>query len=433
MPTNEIYTSFSDLSATAFRTYATNVCEGYPMAPERQRAQAYLQQVVAQDKASIAAARQVLNEKSLRRLEHQEIVEDLAVKHAHDYGRAPTLFDEQVKSDAEILALLAQDNAEVYIRDRNIAGTVQLLGDNVKFAGLGSTGTAVGGDLAHTCIVTGRIIISGSDVTLEGLHFKFDASWVDNTGEYPMISFVTSNGSNQKLTLRNCTFENTGSHADGRFFCGAGSGGGVQRIEGCRIKDFTSWLLLDATTNSGAATVKLDSFVLTACKIENCMGSMAVRGKDTDPNPAVSFTDNLVAYGALGQHASFWDCFEANNTLRVLCTGNTVTGAVHGANRGFLQCWSRSPVPWSVRYLGNTIANFGAAVRIACNATFYCPNTYEDAFSLKSIAAETTNVTNGASFVYPYNDATKTYAPENLATFPEPAGDFEGLSNFAHA
>ena len=55
------------------------------------------------------------------------------------------------------------------------------------------------------------------------------------------------------------------------------------------------------------------------------------------------------------------------------------------------------------------------------------------AVSLKSIAAETTNVTNGASFVYPYNDATKTYAPENLATFPEPAGDFEGLSNFAHA
>ena len=141
----------------------------------------------------------------------------------------------------------------------------------------------------------------------------------------------------------------------------------------------------------------------------------------------------LVAFGAGQQHASFWDCFEANNTLRVICTGNTVTGATHGADRGFLQCWSRSAVPWTVRYRQNTIANFGAAVRIACNATFYCPNTFDPDFALKATAAETTNVTNGASFVYPYTDSDQVYAPENEATFPEPAGEFEGLDNFAHA
>ena len=58
---------------------------------------------------------------------------------------------------------------------------------------------------------------------------------------------------------------------------------------------------------------------------------------------------------------------------------------------------------------------------------------YDSDHALSSTAAETTNVDNGASYVYPYNDATKTYAPENGATFPEPAGDFAGLSNFAHA
>jgi hypothetical protein len=165
------------------------------------------------------------------------------------------------------------------------------------------------------------------------------------------------------------------------------------------------------------------------------MGSMAVRGIQANPNGSASFTNNLVAFGAAGQHASFWDCFETNNTLRVICTDNVVSGAVHGANRGFLQCWSRSSVPWMVRYKNNTIANFGAALRCACNATFYSPNTYDDESSFKSQPAETTNVTYGGSYVYPYTDATETYAPENSATFPsEPsAADFAGLSNFAHA
>ena len=53
--------------------------------------------------------------------------------------------------------------------------------------------------------------------------------------------------------------------------------------------------------------------------------------------------------------------------------------------------------------------------------------------SLTSLTTETTNVDYGGSYVYPYNDAAQTYAPENGTTFPEAAGDFAGLSNFAHA
>ena len=274
-------------------------------------------------------------------------------------------------------------------------------------------------------------MISGTDVTLEGIHFKFAAEWTDDQDEFPMISFT--GGTNTKLTIKNCTFENTGAHADGRFFHGENSGGGVQSIEDCTIKNFTSWMLLDATTASATPTVKLDSFTLDACRIENCMGSLAVRGIQATPNGVATFTNNVFAFGALGQHASFWDCLEANNTLRVICTGNTVTGAVATDNRGFLQAWSRSAIPWMVRYEKNTIANFAACFRCACNATFYAPNTFDMHSALSATAAETTSVTNGGSYVYPYNDAQQSYAPENGVTFPEPAGSFEGLTNFAHA
>ena len=428
---NELKTTFSDLEASAFRAYAEDLVEAYPSQAERQRLQAYMLHTIAKDRVTHDAAQIALNTKRFRRREHQDILEEIVLKHSHDYARVPSLFTEQTKTDQQILDMLKVDDTEVFIKSRNVSGNVLLEGDRVKFCGLGASGTAVGGDLAHTCIVTGRIVISGSDVTLEGLHFKFAAEWVQNTAEFPMVGFT--GGANQKVTFKNCTFENTGSDADGRFFYGAGSGGGTQVIEGCVIKGFTSWMLLDATTGSGTPTVKLDAFTMDKCKIENCMGSIAVRGKQADPNGSASFTDNLFALGASGQHASFWDMVEANNTLRVFCTGNTCTGATKTDNRGFLQAWSRSAIPWTVSYKENTISNFAACFRCACNATFYAPNTYDTEFSLKSIAAETTNVDYGGSYVYPYNDATKTYAPENGATFPEPAGDFAGLSNFAHA
>ena len=87
-----------------------------------------------------------------------------------------------------------------------------------------------------------------------------------------------------------------------------------------------------------------------------------------------------------------------------------------------------------IRYRSNTIANFGAAVRVACNATFYSPNSFNEDYLIKASPTETDNVTYAASYVYPYIDATKTYAPENSATFPsEPAHTIAGLTNFVHA
>ena len=428
---NELKSTFTDLDGEAFRVYAEDLVEAYPTPAERQRLQAYLLQTIAQDRVEQVRQQVILSLSRNRSRQHQNVLEELVVKHSHDYSRFSSLFTDVTKTDQEILDYLKSNNAEVFVKDRTITGDDLLEGDGTKFCGLNLLGTALGGDLTPSVIVNGRIVISGADVTLEGLHFKYEAKWVDGGDELPMVSFT--GGTNTKLKFKNCVFENLGSDVDARFFHGENSGGGTQEFEGCLIKNFTSWMLLDATTASGTPTVKIDTFKMDSCKIENCMGSMAVRGKVDDPNELVQYSNNLIAFGANGQHASFWDVAEANNTMRVVCTGNTVTGATKTDNRGFLQAWSRSAIPWMVRYENNTITNFAACFRCACNATFYAPNVFDVQFALTSLAAETTGVDYGGSYVYPYNDATKTYAPENGATFSEPAGSFAGLSNFAHA
>ena len=428
MPTNAIKSTFSDMTESAFRVYAKAVVDAYPGAADRQRSQAYLHQIIAQDRANQDLEQRALAIKRRRRRQHQQVLEELAVNHAHDFVRAQPLFVDQVKSDAEILALLLVDDAEVFIRNRDIAGEVLLSGSNIKFHGLGTTGNAVEGTLAHTCTVTGQIKIDSDSVTIQGLRFVCPLE--------KAIVF-TSGSNNTSVRLIDCTFESSHTYADAKFFYGQHSAGGTQLISGCRIKDFGSWYLGDATTTSADATVKLDSFTLTKCKIENCAGSFAVRGKQSgDPNGTVSFTDNLSVHGAGGIHASFWNVFEASGGLtKVIVTGNECKTMVEAASRGFFQAWSRNPIPWTLRFRNNTLSGFEAALHIACNATFYAPNSTDDDYSIRSSSGQITNTSYGASFVYPFHDATKTYLPENSSTFPnEPGTNFaDSLANFVHA
>ena len=92
-------------------------------------------------------------------------------------------------------------------------------------------------------------------------------------------------------------------------------------------------------------------------------------------------------------------------------------------------------------YENNTVSNFQAAIHIACgpaSSLFYAPNTHDEAYKITSAAGEMTACTYGASFVYPFDDATKAYAPVNaLAEAAEPAVSFaDGFTSaavFAHA
>ena len=186
---NELKSTFSDLTADEFRTYAEDLVEAYPSAAERQRLQAYLFQILAQDRAAATAEQSTLNTKRSRRLDHQEICEEIVLKHSHDYSRFSSLFTDVTKTDQEILDYLKADNSEVFVKDRTLTGDALMEGDGTKFSGLNLLGTALGGDLTPSVIVNGRIVVSGTDVTLEGLHFKYEAKW-SGGDELPMVSFT---------------------------------------------------------------------------------------------------------------------------------------------------------------------------------------------------------------------------------------------------
>ena len=73
----------------------------------------------------------------------------------------------------------------------------------------------------------------------------------------------------------------------------------------------------------------------------------------------------------------------------------------------------------------NRISGFRFALQLPLIATFYSPNTEDEDHSIKSAVADISDVSYGASFVYDWLDATKTYSAENIGTFPtEPALNF---------
>ena len=424
------YLTFSDLTVAAFETYAKTLFQRHVGDTERQRNAAYLQQVLASDDAASKVELRTVADKRRLSIKQRAKLDEVLVDHAFDFSQAPSLFTEVAKSDAEILALLTQDNVTVYLRDRTLTGNIRITGDNVRLIGLGATGSATADTLAtNVTFNTDRIEIGGNNIVIEGIHFNC-------SGEYA-VTFVSTKGVG--LELRDCKVQSTHStYADARFYFGDGAGGGDVAIENCLVSDFGSWMLGDATTASAfGTTVRLASFKIDGTKFANCAGCFAVRGPPTgQPNGPVSFTNNVVAFGAGGVHAAFWDCFEASEGItQVICTGNKVTGMVKSGHRGFFQCWSKNPVPWSVTFEKNEIANFQAAIHIACNATFYAPNTHASYYKIASEAGKITNTDHSASFVYPYIDATKTYAPENIAAeAQEPAVSFaDGLTVFAHA
>ena len=406
---SEIKSSFSALTASGFQTYARGLVDAQGSADKRQRIISYLAQVVAQDKAAHDVALSDLATKRIRRQYHQQFVEELMVNHAFDFSKSASLFAAPAATtDAQILALAAQDDADIFLRSRTLTGNLVVTGDRVKISGLGASGTALGGDLSHTVQINGQISIGADDLILEGIKFVCSLE--------KSIVFASAS---QNLTLRRCTFQSTHTYADAMWLYGGGQHlSGTVLIEDCTVEDYGSWMLADPTTSSSVdPAVRLDDFTLDACKFENCAGSIAVRGNQANPNGIVRFTNNTIEYGALGVHADFWNCFESNNAAKIICTGNTCTTMVQSGTRGFMQAWSKSAVPWTIIFENNTLANFHSALQCALNASFYLPNVHDDEYVLGSEAGKYTNVTYGASYVYPW-DGAGPVAPENGSGVP---------------
>ena len=428
------YTTFKNLSVDAFTTYARSLLEHGCIGSSRERQTAYLRRVLAMDMSETNAEQATVS--SRRRLHQLQLaaVESLESDHAYDFEAAPELFVDAPKTDAEIMALLTQDNATVYLRERTLTGNVRISGNNVRLIGLGATGSAVTSDLACTVTInTDRIQIGGDNVRIEGIKFVTSGQH-PSSGNSPFgaaISFDAGKGAG--LDLEECIFENGyQTYANARFYYGAGAGaGGDQIIKKCLIKDFGSWYLGDATTTSAfQGSTRVNSFTIDACKFENCAGSFAIRGPATGrPNGTITITNNLVVYGQGGVHQYFWNNFECSEGIsKVICTGNEVQGMVKSGTRGFLQVWSKNPVPYTITFEKNKLSNFQAALQCACGpaaSLFYAPNTEHPDYKVVSEAGAYTNVDYGAVFTYPWDDPQITYEPvNNAAESTLPASSF---------
>ena len=413
-----IHDSFGTLSEADFKTYSTELVGGYPSSAERKQAVAYLQQIASADKTSIDTQRAALR---ISRKEHkakQALIDSLLAEQGFDFARQTALFVQQTPTDADLRVLLTQDNAECFFSGRTIAGDVEITGDSVLFDG-GGSGDARTETLTSTGKVTGDIIISGDDATIRGVDFT--------SGTDKAIQFASGV---EDVKFENCLFK-PGAGVTGpdgtMWWFGDGLQGNVT-VTNCFITGFDSWLLADWNTHSNTPTLPLKRVRIKKNYWKDCAGSIAARGMASNPIKLVQYQNNK--YISTATHTLFWDVFEANNAKRVVVSGNEASIDGQGDKRGFLQAWSRSSLPWSLYYKGNTpLTNFKVAGKVAHNSTFYAPDAEDEEDFLIDLTGTYTNVAHGFSFVYKKEDGTTPsaskwqegdYFPENATTYPAP-------------
>ena len=184
----------------------------------------------------------------------------------------------------------------------------------------------------------------------------------------------------------------------------------------------TILVLADFNTGSSASgTTALGIVKIEDCLFKDCAGSITARGLIADPIKLFKCTGCTFDYGS-SQHASFWSSIECNNMRRAIVQDNIATGALTGAageDRGFFQCWSKSPKDWEITFQRNTLTNFVFALQVATSAGFYNADYHSDRHVIVSETGSYSTVTYGASFAYPW--LTGTFAPENETRLPNKA------------
>ena len=428
--------SFGSLTEAQFKTHADAVVGSHPTASQRKQVLAYLDQVLASDSAAIATDTKAAFARRSLHKKQKAVVDGLHETHTFDPAKIPTVFTQQSPSDAQIAALLANDDVDVSIGARTLTTNLAFTGDRVTLTGTGASGKAVDGSIACTCVFQGQVQLGADDVVIKGIRFV--------CGLAPSIIFTAPC---RNLTLEDCIFENTSTYRlanqGGSVFIFGGEHddffSGNLTLRNCQVgvpgASFGSWMLADLTTGSYQPSVtKLDHVVIVDNKFEDVAGSFSIRGRPDTPIDSCTITGNLVVYqpsGNFEQHSLFWASFEVNNCLKVICTGNTVTGAskTAGGTRHFLQTWSRSGHAWYLNFGSNTLAEFNIALAMPCSATFYAPSILSDGHAIGSATGEITGTELGLSSVYPW--LTGSYAPVNAATIPAiPSSFADSLPTF---
>ena len=415
-----IHDSFQELSDADFQAYGRELVQGYPSSVQRKQAIAYLQAVNSGDKKSLATQRATLR---LSRREHkkkQSFLDTLVAEQGFDFSRQASLFVQQTPTDADLRALLAVDNAEVYFTARSIAGDVTISGDSVLFEG-GGSGDARSETLSSTAKIVGDLIITGDNATIRGIDFT---SATDRA--------IRFGADATDVKFENCLFRPGAGIAvvaplnGTAWWVGEGLQGNVT-VTNCFVENFTSWLLADWNTASSAPTRALNRVRIKKNFWKQCKGSMAARGKQDEPGRLYQFVKNK--YISTTTDTLFWDVHEFNNFKRGVVTGNEASIEAPYLKRGFLQSWSRSDIPWSLYYKDNTLSNFKVGGKIANNNTFYAADEHEEDDFLIDLSSTHTNVAHAFSFVYKKNDGTTASAdkwqegdwtPVNVGTYAAP-------------
>ena len=392
--------------------HVLDVIKARPTGAERRAAISYLRQIVRKDAAKIdyyryinARAKQLIEERD--RLHTFDIRGD---KHANLFVQA---------TGVNYNTLLSVANAEVVADGQTIAGDVTVAGNNASLHGIG-TGSAVGGTLVCGAIVQGKLTIQADGVVIEGVEFRQTAA------QDTALSFVLQGGAPcNSITFRNCRFDGSLYVAGGSKFWNGTNFEGAVVLENCEVKKFTDWMLADLSSEGPAPTTALTSVVVKDCLFTDCKGSFAIRGLQAQPIESVSIVGNKWAYtgdlDASSLHASFWNCFEANNTKDVVVKHNEAAITRLGGNgvRGFFQTWSKADVHYVLQFEKNTLSGFDYAVQIAANSNFYSPDQKDTRLLVKSEPGKITDTRFGLALFYPWDQTVAgAWNPIDVARFP---------------
>ena len=421
--------SFIDVRITEdeLKQHVLDVIKARPTGAERRSAIAYLRQIVHKDARDIERF-QYINARAKQVLEERERLHTFDIRAAKHAGLFTTA------SNVNYATLLAVAGAEVIADGQTIASGLSITGDHASLHGIG-TGSAVDGTLVCGCIVDGALSINADGVLVEGVQFNAQADDAASglPGDLKTVVFA---GPSQDVVFRNCIFDGAlftdtsdPQYGGSVFFHGPGFSGAFT-MENCVIRNYTSWMLADLTTDSAQPpAVALSTVVIKDCLFTDCKGSFACRGLPAQPTESATITGNKWGYSsaltASSMHPSFWNCFEVNNCRESVVRYNTAACTRLGGNgvRGFFQIWSKADVHYVLQFEKNTLSGLDYVVQIAANSSFYSPDQKDSRLLIRSEPGKITDVTYGLSLFYPW--ATGTWDPIDVARFPSaPTTDF---------
>ena len=404
--------------------HVLEIIQARPTGAERRAALSYVRQLVQRDESDLETYRALIARARI-------VLEDREALHTFDIRgtKLGSLFT--VATGVDYLTPLTVANSEVIAEGATLTpvGTHLLItGDYVSLHGIGS-GSAVDETLECGCIVNGGLSVNADNVLIEGVEFRSQSV----AGALKTVLFA---GASQNITFRNCRFDGAlytdtsdPNYGGSIFFHGSNFSGSFT-LENCEVRNYTSWMLADLSSDSEQPPpAALSSVVIKDCRFFNCKGSFACRGLIASPIESARITGCTWGYTlpltATSMHASFWNAYEVNNCKETVCRHCTFAGTRLGGNgvRGFLQVWSKADVHYVLEFEKNTVSGLDYLLQLAANSAFYSPDQKDRRLLLKSEAGKVTDVTYGMSLHYPW--ATGAWNPIDVARYPTaPSTDF---------